>query len=330
MAQLQATIFTLALLGVAAAAQAADVTGVVRDSTGAVVQAATVIVRPATGPEHQLLTGPDGTFTVDVASPGNITIVVRAGGFAELSKTVPEADRPRSIDIVLAPAGILEALTVTAARGSVESDTPAATTVLTAETLRASPAAMLDDQLKSVPGFSLFRRTSSRVANPTTQGLTMRGLSASGASRGLVLVDGVPLNDPFGNWVYWNRIPQAAVERVEVVRGGTATCGADAVGGVVRSDLAQTRPTAHGRVWIAQHAAPVGAGAAPATTGAGSAPPVAGFRRLHSGEEAQRGHRCRRTANTPPATAANRLGQTRGVRAARGSAFNGRAATARR
>ena len=75
---------------------------------------------------------------------------------------------------------------------------------------------MLDDQLKTVPGFSLFRRTSSRVANPTTQGLTMRGLSASGASRGLVLVDGIPLNDAFGGWLY--RV--AANSVVDHVRAG--------------------------------------------------------------------------------------------------------------
>jgi outer membrane cobalamin receptor len=263
MAKFQATFFALAVFSVAAAAEAADVAGVVRDATGGVVQAATVIIRPATGPEHQLLTGPDGAFTVDVPAPGNLTIVVRAGGFAELSRMVPEADRPRSIDIVLEPAGILEALTVTAARGAMESETPAATTVLTAETLRASPAPMLDDQLKSVPGFSLFRRTSSRVANPTTQGLTMRGLSASGASRGLVLVDGIPLNDPFGGWIYWDRVPQTALDRVEVVRGGTSDLyGADAVGGVIQIlTLAPTRPTAHAAVEFGSRSTPRVSGA---------------------------------------------------------------------
>ena len=81
----------------------------------------------------------------------------------------------------------------------------------------------------------LFRRSSSRVANPTTQGVTLRGVSGSGASRTLVLADGVPLNDPFGSWVYWNRIPQAAVDRVEVVRGATGDLyGAGALGGVVQ------------------------------------------------------------------------------------------------
>ena len=46
-----------------------------------------------------------------------------------------------------------------------------------------------------------------------------------------MLAGGVPLNDPFGGWVYWGRVPQAAIERIEVVRGGLSDLyGADAVG----------------------------------------------------------------------------------------------------
>jgi outer membrane receptor protein involved in Fe transport len=32
----------------------------------------------------------------------------------------------------------------------------------------------------------------------------------------------VPLNDPFGGWVYWGRVPRAALDRVEVLRGGAS------------------------------------------------------------------------------------------------------------
>ena len=48
-----------------------------------------------------------------------------------------------------------------------------------------------------VPGFSLFRRTDSRLANPTAQGVSLRGIGPSGAGRSLVLLDGIPQNDPF-------------------------------------------------------------------------------------------------------------------------------------
>lgn len=111
----------------------------------------------------------------------------------------------------------------------------ATTTILTREALDVSPSFTLDQKLGSTPGFSLFRRTSSRTANPTTQGVTLRGLSASGASRTLVLSDDVPLNDPFGGWVYWNRVPAAAISRVEVARGGSSDVfGSDALGGAIR------------------------------------------------------------------------------------------------
>jgi outer membrane receptor protein involved in Fe transport len=107
--------------------------------------------------------------------------------------------------------------------------------VVTDADLALVPPAPLDDALRAVPGFSLFRRTSSRSANPTTQGAGLRGLAASGASRALVLADGEPLNDPFGGWVYWNRVPQMAIERVEVVRGGASDLyGADALAGVLQ------------------------------------------------------------------------------------------------
>jgi outer membrane receptor protein involved in Fe transport len=112
--------------------------------------------------------------------------------------------------------------------------TPAAVTTLAREALTTTPTVGVDDALRSVPGFSLFRRSSSRVANPTTQGATLRGLAASGSSRALVLADDVPLNDPVGGWVYWNRVPFAALEEVSVARGAAGDVqGADALAGVV-------------------------------------------------------------------------------------------------
>ena len=85
-----------------------------------------------------------------------------------------------------------------------------------------------------MPGFSLFRRSSSLVANPTTQGVTLRGLGSSGASRSLVLWDGIPLNDPFGGWVYWTRLAPDEVDRVEISRGAsTSLFGDRAMAGVI-------------------------------------------------------------------------------------------------
>src|SRR5262249_61312570 len=101
--------------------------------------------------------------------------------------------------------------------------------------LRTTAGKQPDGDLRQVQGFQLSRRSHSRGANPTTQGATFRGLAGSGASRALVLEDGVPLNDPFGGWVYWGRVPDVAVDRLEVVRGGASGLyGSAAMAGVVQ------------------------------------------------------------------------------------------------
>ncbi len=104
-----------------------------------------------------------------------------------------------------------------------ESSAPFAVHVVDAEDLRRAPQLRLDDILRAeVPGFSLFRRNSSRTANPTTQGVTLRNFGPSGAARTLVLLDGIPLNDPFAGYVLWSQVPPASIETVLIVPGGGA------------------------------------------------------------------------------------------------------------
>jgi len=97
--------------------------------------------------------------------------------------------------------------------------------------------------LKQVPGFSLFRRTSSLVSHPTTQGVSLRGVGASGASRTLVLLDGVPQNDAFGNWVYWDTVPQLQIESIEVAPSGLSDLyGSSAMAGVISVTTRRPQP----------------------------------------------------------------------------------------
>ncbi len=100
-------------------------------------------------------------------------------------------------------------------------------TILGAPEVQAVPGINLDDRLRQVPGFSLFRRSSGLTANPTTQGISLRGLGSTGASRTLVLWDGVPLNDPFGGWVYWTRVAPESVNQIEVSRGASTSVFGD-------------------------------------------------------------------------------------------------------
>jgi outer membrane receptor protein involved in Fe transport len=207
------------------------IAGIVIDASGAPVPGASVTVEANGKQERTAETGADGRFSIEGVPDG--TLRVRANGFAE-AVTLLSAGTP-PVRVVLHPRPLLESVTVTASRGAAGVDTAASASIVSSAELLTSAAGAMDDALRNTPGFSLFRRSSSRVANPTTQGVTLRGVSGSGASRTLVVADGWSLNDPFGSWVYWNRIPLAAVDRVEVVRGATGDLyGADALGGVIQ------------------------------------------------------------------------------------------------
>ena len=147
--------------------------------------------------------------------------------------TPPQEEEPPGEE---RPKGSHETVVVTASRQEQPLlESTALVTVLSREDLRESPALVLDDALRQIPGFSLFRRSSSMISHPTTQGVSLRGIGPSGTSRTLVLFDGIPWNDPFGGWVYWNRIPRTALESVEVVRGATSPLyGSTALGGTIQ------------------------------------------------------------------------------------------------
>ena len=227
-----------------------EVRGTVVDVSGAAVSEATLLLIVA-GKEQPVPINDDGSFSVR-AEEG--VLLVRAKGFADATHDV-QAAGTTPIRIVLQPATFAESVVVTADRGEARLPSAASATVITSAELANSAAGALDDVLRQTPGFTLFRRASSRTANPTTQGVTLRGVFGSGASRTLVLADGIPLNDPFGSWVYWNRVPSAAIDRVEVVRGAAGDLyGADALGGVIQVlTIPPTRPRLRASLEGASH-----------------------------------------------------------------------------
>jgi outer membrane receptor protein involved in Fe transport len=143
------------------------------------------------------------------------------------------------------PPAVQQSVTVNADRGLIGiNDSATSVAVLSQQQMQQAPGLALDDKLHSVAGFQLFRRTSSWTANPTTQGISLRGLGSTAASRTLVVSDQVPLNDPFGGWVHWDEIPSLAIDRVQLLRGGSADLyGSSAIGGVV--DVVPTLATTH-------------------------------------------------------------------------------------
>jgi len=237
-AALAFAVWTVAASNASAAdpvdAPSGRVRGRVVDPSGTGIAGAEV--KPVGGDGPALQTDGEGGFAFDPGSARQGRLAVRAPGAFAPVEVAWSAQEEKPLEIVLRPS-LSEEVTVTAGRGETRlADTAARVVVLPRERLDATPALTVDDALRQVPGFTLFRRTGSRAANPTTQGSSLRGVGPSGASRTLVLLDGVPLNDPFGGWVYWSRLPRAALDRVEVMEGGASELyGSGALGGVVQA-----------------------------------------------------------------------------------------------
>ena len=183
-----------------------------------------------------------GSIAYPLTASRNGTVRAAGGGLESGSVEVPATGEVR---VVARPRELAEQVSVTATRTGVEVGPQAQTvTALSRAELTQFPALTLDERLRQKAGFELFRRASSWVANPTSQGISLRGLGSTAASRTLVIADGVPLNDAFGGWIHWNEIPPDAIEGVTIATGGGSDLyGSSALGGVIDVLPARARAT---------------------------------------------------------------------------------------
>jgi outer membrane receptor protein involved in Fe transport len=218
------------------AAQTRTIKGTVSDASGEMIAGADIVLTQH-GTRKSTQTDKAGQFSFSAVDENTATLTINARGFLPQLKTIDPVREPSDrLEVVLRPSVASELVIVSASRTPIRlPETPGSSVLISQITLDGTPALRVDDALRQVPGFSLLRRSTSRTANPTTQGVSLRGVGGSGASRALVLADAIPLADPFGGWVYWNRIPKTAVESIEVMRGGESNLyGSSALGGVVQ------------------------------------------------------------------------------------------------
>ncbi len=125
----------------------------------------------------------------------------------------------------------MNAVVVSASRSDTKlQDMPLHTTVVSREAIEKSPAQTLDQLLRNVPGMN-FTGVPAAISDPTGQQTRMRGM---GNAKVLVLLDGVPIHDPFYLTTQWYKVPLSNIERVEVIRGGNSSLwGNMATAGVV-------------------------------------------------------------------------------------------------
>jgi len=102
------------------------------------------------------------------------------------------------------------------------------------ERLLADPSGRIENVLRDVAGFQQFRRSDSRSANPSAQGVTLRGLGGNASSRALVLLDGMPVADPFFGYIPFNAVAPERLATARITRGGgTGAFGAGALTGTI-------------------------------------------------------------------------------------------------
>ncbi len=201
---------------------AQTIAGIVTDSKNVPIQNAEISLQNQTKIIAQTTTDAEGRFSIDLQNTQNSLLLVKAENFASFSKILPKGFS-ETLKIILEPQTLRDSVTISITRTESRlNETPASVVVLDRETLNATAAQTLDDSLRQIAGFTLFRRSSSKTSNPTTQGANLRGLAGSGASRSAVLLDGLSLNDAFGGWTFWSRVPNIAVEQAEVLRGGAS------------------------------------------------------------------------------------------------------------
>ncbi len=207
----------------------------VEDSSGATLAGATVTDAAGNSLGHT-----DASGNLAIPCAGTCRISVSAPGFALQTVSISG-----SATVRLQTAAAAQQITVTAYRAPLsELSSPVTTVALSQQTLHSTAAITLDGQLRQIPGVELFRRSSSLVANPTSQGISLRGLGSTSASRTLVTEDDVPLNDPVGGWIHWQETPELAIRDIQLVRGGASDLyGSSAIGGVI--NVIPVRPVAN-------------------------------------------------------------------------------------
>lgn len=223
-----------ALIAVAGSTVAAQSGGSVRGTvtnaqTHAPISGARVAIRL---PERVAITDDHGVYVLRDVPAGSYKVYTSAIGRATDSSSVSVSGGSGAAhDVSLADGSLLlSGVIVSATRTPIEAAKVASTVnVLTPEQVRQSPAREAQDMLREIPAVELPRMSS--LVGGTAQIVSIRGVDEG---RTAVLFDGIPVNDAWGEWIDWGRVPKAMLDHVEVVEGGQSSLyGNGAMGGMI-------------------------------------------------------------------------------------------------
>ena len=232
------------------AAQPADpptLAGTLTDAQGGRLANVTVTLRSDRLTDFITTTsGPTGEYSIDSLSPGDYQITFSLEGFTTITRNMTVVAGVASrLDVKLALAAvdveIIDVVAVAPMPGSgVDARrVPANVRAFDADTLRETGARSLGELFdRSLGGATVNEST----GNPHQPDLRLRGFTASpllGLPQGVAIYqNGVRLNEPFGDTIQFDLIPDFAVRHVQIVPGASPVFGLNALGGAVTLELA--------------------------------------------------------------------------------------------
>src|SRR5690242_4166271 len=216
-----------------AQANAADLQGVVKDSTGAVVPNATVTVRnPATNVSKNATTNDQGLYRLVNLTPGEYEVTVEAANFkrAVLTRVTVTVGQRADVDVTLEPGQLTESVTISDATSEiVETSKTAVSTTIDQQRINNLPINERNYLAFALTTSTVGRDNGRPIGPAPTTGLNFGG--QRGRSN-LVQVDGADNTDNSVN-ASRSTVSQEAVQEFQVVTNSFAPEFGRSAGGVV-------------------------------------------------------------------------------------------------
>jgi iron complex outermembrane receptor protein len=229
-----------------AGAQTVALDGRVTDTQGGLLPGVTVAAEtPTLAAPAVVVTDIAGRYEFSELPPGTYIVVFSLDGFQteRREQVVLRAGRPGSVDAELGVARLTERVDVVGITpllgAEIDRDLiPATVSVIGSNELRSRGTASLADALAERLGSVSIEGTTTNPFQPT---LRFRGFTASpllGLPQGIaVFQNGVRINEPFGDTVQFDLMPQFAVSQTQLSAGADPTYGLNALGGSLALNL---------------------------------------------------------------------------------------------
>lgn len=204
--------------------QAQQLRGIVQDTEGKTISGATVSID---GTKLSTSTDSTGRFTLE-STTNRPTLSIRAIGFLQFSERLDLRNKQdHTFTLLTADQSIDEVVVSGTLRAVSKLESPIPVEVYSSQFFRSNPTPTIFESLQTING--VRPQVNCSVCN--TGDIHINGLEGPYT---MVLIDGMPIVSGLSTVYGLNGIPQALIERVEIVKGPASTLyGSEAVGGLI-------------------------------------------------------------------------------------------------